>query len=62
MHDQAGMRARGAVLTALASSRIRQRRSTGADTTGCASAGYRVVYTIDDDVITIDRVDRVAAD
>jgi hypothetical protein len=23
---------------------------------------YRVVYTIDDDLITIDRVDRVAAD
>jgi hypothetical protein len=57
MHDQDGMRAMGAAVAALtvdpyppeAFHRGRYHR-------------LRVVYTIDDDLITIDRVDRVAAD
>ena len=46
------MRAIGAAVAALAG-------STGAGITGCASGPYRVSHVVRDDVITIERVDRV---
>ena len=62
MHDQAGMRAIGAAVTALAGNPY----PAGAFHRGryqrLRVGRYRVVYMIDDDLFTIDRVDRVAAD
>ena len=62
MHDQAGMRAIGAAVTALASDPYPAEAFHRGRYHRLRVGRYRVVYTIDDDVITIDRVDRVAAD
>jgi mRNA-degrading endonuclease RelE of RelBE toxin-antitoxin system len=61
MHDQDGMRAVGAAVAALADDpyppppdgfhRGRYHRMRG--------ASYRIMYVVDDDVITIERVDRL---
>ena len=63
MHDQDGMRAMGAAVGALADDpypeppegfhRGRYHR--------LRAAPYRIMYVIDDDVITIERVDRLAS-
>jgi mRNA-degrading endonuclease RelE of RelBE toxin-antitoxin system len=63
MHDQDGMRSIGAAITALADApypsppegfhRGRYHRLRAGD--------YRIMYVVDDDVITIERVDRFIA-
>jgi hypothetical protein len=60
MADQDAMRAIGGAIAQLAANPYRRKPSTGATTTGCASAAYRVVYMIEGDLVTIERVDRVA--
>ena len=62
MHDQAGMRAIGVAVTALASDPYPSEAFHRGRYHRLRVGRYRVVYTIDDDLITIDRVDRVAAD
>lgn len=42
--------------------RIQQRLSTGGRYHRLRVGLYRIIYTVDDDLITIDRVDRVSAD
>ena len=59
LRDQEGMRSIGAAVAFLPTTRTRRKRFTEADTTGCVGQ-YRVMYVVDGDVITIDRVDRVA--
>ena len=56
------MRAIGAAVTALASDPYPAEAFHRGRYHRLRVGRYRVVYTIDDDVITIDRVDRVAAD
>ena len=61
IHDQAGMRAIGTAVTALAGGPYPAEAFHRGRYHRLRVGRYRVVYTIDDDVITIDRVDRVAA-
>ena len=62
MHDQVGMRAMGAAVAALAVDPNPPEAFHRGRYHRLRVGRYRVVYTIDDDVITVDRVDRVAAD
>ena len=62
MHDQAGTRAIGAAVTALARGPYPAEVFHRGRYHRLRVGRYRVVYTIDDDVITVDRVDRVATD
>ena len=62
MHDQAGMRAIGAAVTTLTSDPYPAEAFHRGRYHRLRVGQYRVVYTIDDNLITIDRVDRVAAD
>jgi mRNA-degrading endonuclease RelE of RelBE toxin-antitoxin system len=62
MHDQAGMRAIVAAVTTLTSDPYPAEAFHRGRYHRLRVGRYRVVYTIDDDLITIDRVDRVPAD
>jgi len=62
MHDQDGMRAMGAAVAALAADPFLPEASHRGRYHRLRVGRYRVVYTVDDDLITIDRVDRVGTD
>jgi mRNA-degrading endonuclease RelE of RelBE toxin-antitoxin system len=62
MHDQDGMRAMGAAVAALAADPFPPEAFHRGRYHRLRVGRYRVVYTVDDDLITIDRVDRVGTD
>jgi mRNA-degrading endonuclease RelE of RelBE toxin-antitoxin system len=59
LHDTAGMTALVAVLDALADEPYPAEGFHRGDYHRLRAGSYRVVYTVDDDRITIERVDRV---
>lgn len=61
MHDQDGMRAIGVAVAALAHDPYPAEAFHRGRYHRLRVGLYRIVYTIDDDLITIDRVDRVSA-
>jgi mRNA-degrading endonuclease RelE of RelBE toxin-antitoxin system len=62
MHDQDGMRTIGAAVAALANDPYPAEAFHRGRYHRLRVGPYRIIYTIDDDLITIDRVDRVTAD
>jgi hypothetical protein len=62
IRDQDGMRAMGAAIVALAVDPYPPEAFHRGRYHRLRVGRYRVVYTVDDDLITIDRVDRVGAD
>jgi mRNA-degrading endonuclease RelE of RelBE toxin-antitoxin system len=62
MHDQDGMRAIGIAVAALAEDPYPSEAFHRGRYHRLRVGPYRIIYTIDDDLITVDRVDRVAAD
>jgi mRNA-degrading endonuclease RelE of RelBE toxin-antitoxin system len=62
MHDQDGMRAIGAAIAALADDPYPPEAFHRGRYHPLRVGRYRVVYTVEDELITIDRVDRVATD
>lgn len=60
MHDQDGLRAIGAVVAALADDPYPAEAFHRGEYHRLRVGPYRVIYVIDEDVITVDRVDRVA--
>lgn len=61
LRDQDGMRAMGAAIAALAVDPYPPEAFHRGRYNRLRVGRYRVVYTVDDDLITIDRVDRVGA-
>jgi mRNA-degrading endonuclease RelE of RelBE toxin-antitoxin system len=62
MHDQDGMRAIGIAVAGLADDPYPAEGFHRGRYHRLRVGQYRIIYTIDDDLITIDRVDRVSAD
>ncbi len=62
LRDQDGMRAMGAAIAALAVDPYPSEAFHRGRYHRLRVGRYRVVYTVDDELITIDRVDRVGAD
>lgn len=60
MHDQDGLRAIGAVVAALADDPYPAEAFHRGEYHRLRVGPYRVIYVIDEDVITVERVDRVA--
>ena len=59
MHDQDGRRAIGAAVTALAEDPLRAKGFHRGRYHRLRVGSYRILYVIDDDMITVERVDRV---
>ena len=62
MHDQDGMRAIGAAIAALADDPYPPEAFHRGRYHRLRVGRYRVVYTVEDELITINRVDRLATD
>lgn len=62
MHDQDDMRAIGIAVAGLADDPYPAEGFHRGRYHRLRVGQYRIIYTIDDDLITIDRVDRVSAD
>lgn len=62
MHDQDGMRAIGIAVAGLAIDPYPSEAFHRGRYHRLRVGQYRIIYTIDDDLITIDRVDRVSAE